>query len=64
MKQKLQQTPEGLFALMRRHPYLLTILLCGLLLPFGLADRANITAGSCIYLGVVLGAVSVAQEYA
>ena len=59
MKEKLQHTPEGLFALMRRHPYLLTILLCGLLLPFGLADRANITAGSCIYLGVVLGAVSV-----
>ncbi len=63
MKQKLQQTPEGLFALMRRHPYLLTILLCGLLLPFGLADRANITAGSCIYLGVVLGAVSVAAIF-
>lgn len=63
MIQKLQQTPEGLFALMRRHPYLLTILLCGLLLPFGLADRANITAGSCIYLGVVLGAVSVAAIF-
>ena len=63
MKQKLQQTPEGLFALMRRHPYLLTILLCGLLLPFGLTDRANITTGSCIYLGVVLGAVSVAAIF-
>ena len=63
MKEKLQHTPEGLFALMRRHPYLLTILLCGLLLPFGLADRANITAGSCIYLGVVLGAVSVAAIF-
>lgn len=63
MKQKLQQTPEGLFALMRRHPYLLTILLCGLLLPFGLADRANITVGSCIYLGVVFGAVSIAAIF-
>lgn len=60
MKQKIQRTPEGLFALMRRHPYLLTILICIILLPFGLADRANITAGSCIYLGVVLGAVSIA----
>ena len=59
MKQKLQRTPEGLFTLMRRHPYLLTIVLCALLLPFGLADRANITAGSCIYLGVVLGVISV-----
>ena len=46
MKEKLQRTPVGLFSLMRRHPYLLTIMLCGLLLPFGLADRANITAGS------------------
>lgn len=63
MKQKLQRTPEGLFAALRRHPYLLTIILCALLLPFGLADRANITAGSCIYLGVVLGAVSVTAIY-
>ncbi|WP_405343760.1 ArnT family glycosyltransferase [Ruminococcus sp.] len=63
MKEKLQHTPEGLFTLMRRHPYLLTILLCGLLLPFGLADRANITAVSCIYLGVVLGAISVAAVF-
>lgn len=59
MKEKLQRTPEGLFAVLRRHPYLLTIVLCGLLLPFGLSDRANITAGSCIYLGVVMGAISV-----
>ena len=63
MKEKLQRTPEGLFALMRRHPYLLTIILCGLLLPFGLSDRANITAGSCIYLGVVFGAVSVTAVF-
>ena len=63
MKQKLQRTPEGLFAALRRHPYLLTIIICGLLLPFGLADRANITAGSCIYLGVVLGAVSVTAVF-
>lgn len=58
MKQKIQYTPEGLFAFMCRHPYLLTIVLCGLLLPFGLADRANITGGSCIYLGVVMGLFS------
>ena len=55
MKQKIQRTPEGLFAFMRRHPYLLTVVLCVLLLPFGLADRANITAVSCVYLGVVFG---------
>lgn len=59
MKQKLLRTPEGLFTWMRRHPYLITVILCGILLPFGLADRANITAGSCIYLGVVCGALSV-----
>ena len=63
MKEKLQRTPEGLFTLMRRHPYLLTIVLCGLLLPFGLADRANITAGSCVYLGVVMGAISVTAVF-
>ena len=63
MKQKLQRTPEGLFTLMRRHPYLLTIVLCGLLLPFGLADRANITAASCVYLGVVMGAISVTAVF-
>lgn len=63
MKEKLQRTPEGLFTLMRRHPYLLTIALCGLLLPFGLADRGNITAGSCVYLGVVMGAVSVTAVF-
>ena len=63
MKEKLQRTPEGLFMLMRRHPYLLTIVLCGLLLPFGLADRANITAASCVYLGVVMGAISVTAVF-
>ena len=63
MKQKLLRTHEGLFALMRRHPYLLTIIICALLLPFGLADRANITAGSCIYLGVVTGAASAAAIF-
>lgn len=63
MKQTLQRTPEGMFALMRRHPYLLTVILCFLLLPFGLADRANITAASCIYLGVVFGAISVAAVF-
>ena len=63
MKEKLQRTPEGLFTLMRRHPYLLTIVLCGLLLPFGLADRANITAASCVYLGVVMGAISVTAVF-
>ncbi len=45
---------------MRRHPYLLTVLLCGILLPFGFADRANITTSSCIYLGIVPGVIAVA----
>ena len=64
MKEKLQRTPEGLFAFLRRHPYLLTIVLCGLLLPFGLADRANITAGNCVYLGVVMGAFALIAIFA
>ena len=42
MNNKLQRTPQGLFNLMRRHPYLLTILLCGILLPFGYADLSLI----------------------
>lgn len=63
MKEKLQRTPEGMFTLMRRHPYLLTIILCGILLPFGMADRANITTGSCVYLGVVMGALSVTAVF-
>lgn len=36
------------------------ILICFLLLPFGFADRAAITGGSCLYLGIVLGAISTA----
>ena len=60
MKQKTLHTPEGLFALMRRHPYMLTVLLCAVLLPFGYADRANIDAGSCVWLGVIAGAAAVA----
>ncbi|MBQ3331451.1 MAG: glycosyltransferase family 39 protein [Ruminococcus sp.] len=63
MKQKIQRTPEGLFNLMRRHPYLLTVIICGLLLPFGFADRANITAGSCIYLGAVTGVIALAAIF-
>ena len=63
MKQKLQRTPEGMFALMRRHPYLLAVVLCCVLLPFGFASRANITASSCVYLGVVLGAITVAAVF-
>ena len=63
MKQPLQRTPAGLFALMRRHPYLLTFLICGLLLPFGLADRANITTASCVYLGVIAGVIAVAAVW-
>ena len=59
MNTQIQRTPEGLFALMRRHPYLLTIILCGLLTPFGFADRAEITVSSCIYLGVVAGVFAV-----
>lgn len=63
MKTKLERTPGGLFALMRRHPYLLCILLCAILLPFGYAERANITAASCIYLGAVLGVITVAAVF-
>lgn len=61
MKTKSFRTPHGLFDLLRRHPYLFAILLCAVLLPFGYADRANINAGSCIYLGVVLGSLSIAS---
>ena len=58
-----KRTPAGLFATMRRHPYLLTFVICGLLLPFGFADRANITASSCVYLGIVAGIVAVAAIF-
>ena len=58
MDPKTTRSPQGLFLLMRKHPYLLTILICFLLLPFGFADRGNITAASCVYLGVILGAVA------
>lgn len=63
MTTNTKRTPKGLFDMMRRHPYLLTFFICGLLLPFGLADRANITASSCIYLGVVLGIAAVAAIF-
>ena len=56
MKNKLERTPQGLFNVLRRHPYLFTILICGLLVPFGYADRDQLTTGSFIYLGIVLGA--------
>lgn len=59
MTTSIQRTPQGLFELMRRHPYLLTFLICGLLLPFGLADRANITVSSCVYLGIAAGIITV-----
>ena len=59
MTNKIQRTPQGLFSLMRKHPYLLTILLCAILLPFGYADRALINTGSCIYLGVIAAIASV-----
>ena len=49
-----KRSPEGMFAAMCRHPYLLAIVLCGLLLPFGLGERATITPQNCVYLGVVL----------
>ncbi len=63
MKTKIQRTPQGLFSLMRRHPYLLTFLICALLLPFGFADRAKITAGSCIYLGIVCAVITIAAVF-
>jgi len=63
MKQKLIRTPDGLFTLMRRHPYFLTFLICALLLPFGFADRAKITTGSCVYLGVVTGIIAIAAIF-
>ena len=55
-----KRSPQRLFNLMRRHPYLLTVLLCGILLPFGFADRAKIHTSSCIYLGIALGVIAVA----
>ena len=58
-----KRTPVGLFSMMRRHPYLLTFVICGLLLPFGLADRTNITASSCVYLGVIVGIAAVAAIF-
>lgn len=60
MTSKLQKSAQGLIAFLSRHPYALTILICFLLLPFGFGDRANITGGSCLYLGIVLGAISTA----
>lgn len=63
MNNKLQRTPQGLFSFMRRHPYLLTILLCGILLPFGYADRAKINTGSCIYLGIIAAVASIAAIF-
>ena len=58
-----QRSPHGMFLWMRRHPYLLTILLCGVLLPFGYADRANLKPSSYVYLGVVLGAGAAAAIF-
>lgn len=55
-----KRTPQAMFAAMRRHPYLLTFVICGLLLPFGFADRANIKASSCIYLGAVAAVIALA----
>ncbi len=63
MDQKTTRTPEGLSLFLRRHPYLMTVLLCGLLLPFGFADRAKITAADCVRLGVILGAVGVGAVF-
>ena len=58
MENTVKRTPADLFGFMRRHPYLLTVLLCAMLLPFGYADRANINASSCVYLGVVAGIIA------
>ena len=63
MKIALQRSPRGLSELLRRHPYLFTFLICAVLLPFGFADRALITAGSCVYLGVVAAAAAVAAVF-
>ena len=60
MKAENTRTPRDLSDLLRRHPYLFTVLLCAILLPFGYADRANLDGGCFVYLGVVLGAVSIA----
>ena len=57
------RTPQGMFLLMRRHPYLLTILLCALLLPFGFADRAKLTTASYIYLGITLSVLFAAAVF-
>ena len=57
------RTPQGMFLLLRRHPYLLTILLCALLLPFGFADRAKLTTASYIYLGITLSVLFAAAVF-
>lgn len=58
-----KRTPQAMFAAMRRHPYLLTFVICGLLLPFGFADRANIQTSSCIYLGVAAAVIALSAIF-
>ena len=63
LKAKITRTPRGMFDLMRRHPYLLTILVCAALLPFGFAERSLINAWSCLYLGVVAAVACAAAVF-
>ena len=60
---KIQRSAGGMFRLMRQHPYLLTILICAVLLPFGYADRANLKKESYWYLGIVLCIAIVAAVF-
>lgn len=55
---RIPRSPEGLWRFLRCHPYLLTILLCALLLPFGFADRENLKTGSYVYLCAVICCVA------
>ena len=63
MDTKPVRTQNDLFAFMRRHPYLLTILLCAILLPFSFADRASIKTGGCIWFGILIGVIAIAAIF-
>ncbi len=60
MKTITTRTPGGFFGFLRKHPYLLTILICMVLLPFSYADRARITTTGCILLGAGAAIAAVA----
>ena len=51
------------FEIMRRHPYMVVIIACAVLFPFGWCERDNITAGSVIYLGTALALIAAAMIF-